>query len=322
MKTRSFLGHLPAHSANHILDGHSSAQLHLDFRTGRPTAIDAGSPSSAQRAACTALNRERTRSILEAAQFSPPGEQIPADVWDATFTRKSREWELPLISLEKLGIFHDKDGLRSSNKDLIALPSGAEACPYHDPEWDVVYKLFDLRVNGSLGKKISLELNTEGEFELVEGQDADLKSTLVKLQVLNEAGAHPTEIVGLSDDGNYLIAKQPWALPMRDYLEDRNAAIQSIHGIVPNATGLRRVVTVIWSNKQPWLVADLHERNIMRNRENEPTIIDALIGPATPMAVRHLTWLRHAVADAESWRETGIFPIRRGIEEGVIDDEL
>jgi len=252
------------------LDGHSSAQLHLDFRTGRPTAIDARSSSDTQRAACTSLNRERTRSILEAAQFSPPGEQIPAHVWDAAFTRRSREWELPLISLEKLGIFHDRDGLRSSNGNLIALPSGAEACPYYDPEWSVVYKLFDLRANGSLGKKISLELNDEGEFELMEGKDADLKSTLEKLAVLNEAGAHPTEIVGLSDNGDYLIAKQPLALPMKDYLQDRHTATLAICGIVPQATRLKRAITVIWVNMQPWLLADLHDRNICEIAKMNP----------------------------------------------------
>ena len=60
----------------------------------------------------------------------------------------------------------------------------------------------------------------------------------------------------------------------------------------------------------------------MRNREDEPTIIDALIGPVTPLALKELPWLRHAVEDAKAWRLTGSLPMRRGIEDGVIDEEL
>lgn len=57
--------------------------------------------------------------------------------------------------------------MQSSVGDLIALPSGAEASPYHDPQSNSVYKLFDLRPNESLGKKISLELNDQEEFKVV-----------------------------------------------------------------------------------------------------------------------------------------------------------
>lgn len=99
--------------------------------------------------------------------------------------------------------------------DLIPLPSGAEASPYHDPQSNSVYKLFDLRPNGSLGKKISLELNDQQEFEVVL-KDAVLRDTSEKIRILNDIGGHPTEIVGLSDNGDYLIAKQPLARRMRE----------------------------------------------------------------------------------------------------------
>lgn len=206
-------------SNNLILNGDSPAQLSIDFRTGRRTAIHAGNSCAEQRAACIALNRIRTRGILEATQLASSGEPLSLDDRFAAIAGLSRDRDVPLISLDLLGIHHDDDGLRSSSL-LTALPSGAEAIPYFDKDWGVVYKLFDLRVDGSLGKRIELVRKAEGDFDLIPC-DATLKDTLEKLAVLNEAGAHPTEIVGLSDSGDYLIAKQPWAYPRGDFEEDR-----------------------------------------------------------------------------------------------------
>jgi hypothetical protein len=309
--------HLSQHSP---LDGNPSAQLSIDFRTGRPTAIHSGNSCAAQRAACVAINRERTRGILEAAQFAPSGEPFPADVWDAAFARRaSQQWDVPLIPLERLGIHHDEDDLRSSDL-LIALTPGAEASPYFDREWNAVYKLFDLRVNGSLGKKIDLVADAEGLFDVILC-DAVLQDTLEKLAVLNEAGAHPTEIVGLSDTGDYLIVKQPWANPRGDFEKDRDVAISAIRGITPAFTGLRRTVAVVWVAQRAWLVSDLHDRNIMRDEDGSPTIIDALIGPVPPEALRRLKWLRDAVEDARALREGKPLEKRRRFED-VDDDSL
>lgn len=190
--------------------------------------------------------------------------------------------------------------MRSSDF-LVPLTSGAEASPYHDKDWNVVYKLFDLRNDGSLGKMIRLEEMETDRFE-VQLLPATLRDTLEKLTVLNDAGGHPTEIVGLSPDGHYLIAKQPFAFPYKDYQEDRAAATDALCGIVPPFTNMQRQVAVIWLNDQGWLVSDLHVRNIMRDRDGNPTIIDALIGPVLSSARRKLAWLNHALEDAEALR--------------------
>jgi hypothetical protein len=44
----------------------------------------------------------------------------------------------------------------------------------------------------------------------------------------------------------------------------------------------------------------------MKNREGDPTIIDALIGPVPAFALRKLAWLRNAVEDAESVRNGSV----------------
>ena len=297
-----------------------ASQFQLDFRTGVTSAIHGSAFCADQRSACIALNRLRARGILETNQLFAPGEQVSLNVWETTFARRAREWQLPLISLDKLGIHHDRDGLRSSAQHLPALPSGAEACPYKDLENEVVYKLFDLRGDGSLGKKLLLELNHEDEAEM-RNQPAELRETLEKLSVLNEAGAHPTEIVGLSNDGHYLVVKQPLARPSENFLVDREEALKSIRAVVPNGTRLRTTIAVIWMSGQTWLVGDLHERNIMRDGDGRPTIIDALIGPAPPLAMQRFAWLRNASADARALREDRPLPERKLFDD-VDDDSL
>ncbi|RYD33874.1 MAG: hypothetical protein EOP87_10225, partial [Verrucomicrobiaceae bacterium] len=175
-----------------------------------------------------------------------------------------------------MGITLDADGMLGS-QELRQLRSGAEAYPFADDDARVVYKLFNLRANGSLGKRVTLEQVGEERHEIVL-HDATLRDTLEKLIVLNDAGGHPTEIVGLSDDGNFLIAKQPLAMPYADFLKDRKVATAAILAIIPPYTRLNREIAVFWLREQAWIVCDLHNGNIMRNRENVPTIIDALVG--------------------------------------------
>jgi hypothetical protein len=215
---------------------------------------------------------------------------------------------------------HDEDGFVQS-RFLEPLTSGAEAEPYLDRAHGVVYKLFNLKINGALGRKLSLEREEdEGEFQ-VELKDADLRHTLTKLSILNQAGAHATEIVGLADTGDYLIAKQPLASPSVNYEEDLRIAIQAIRGIVPRQGGFRQGVTIVWVEGRPWLVGDLHDRNIMRDSLNRPCVIDALVGPITPAAMQRISWLRAAIYDARVFRETGRKPVYDLLDE-IEDAEL
>jgi len=275
----------------------------FDFRTGRPTAISSASTGESQRAACATLNRERTRGILETAQGNAPREQVSLDVWTTAFERRLTEWEIPLIPLSDLGLQYDQDGFLNS-EFLKPLPSGAEAEPYLDQEHGVVYKLFNLRLSGALGRKLSLERDDEdGEFQ-IELKDADLRHTLTKLSILNLAGAHTTEIVGLADTGDYLIAKQPLAFPYEDFETDLKSAVQSMRGIIPRQGGFRQSVTIVWVEELPWVVGDLHKRNIMKNSQGEACVI-----------------LNRAISDAKHFRRTGKEPTY-DLSEGIHDDEL
>ncbi len=106
------------------------------------------------RAACAALNARRTSGLFEISQEASRREQVSANVWSDALARRLTDSSVPRVSIERLGISIDKDGFLES-KFLRPLTAGAEAAPFLDEEHKVVYKLFDVRANGSLGKKLS-----------------------------------------------------------------------------------------------------------------------------------------------------------------------
>lgn len=309
------------------MNGKTSAQFEFDWRTGVQTAIGKPISCNSQRAACAALNRRRASGILEAASFAASRESVPIDVWDAEFVKRCAEWDVPLIRLEKLGITADLDGYLES-EELLPLKPGAEARPYHDPRQGVVYKLFDLRENGSLGMKCQIARITEDESPglpeedryRVEKVEASLRDTLIKLALLNEVGAHPTEIVGLSDEGDFLLVKQPFARPARDPEgADLEEAIR--HAKAARSKNLRLNCVILWLQEEAYIMADLHKHNIMVDHDGFPTIIDALTGRIPPSLISKLPALQAAVADAEDLRK-GRPPRNQFDLRPVADDEL
>lgn len=273
------------------------------------TAIGQKTSCNRQRAACAAINRRRASGILEAASFAASRESIPVNVWDAEFVRRCADWDVPLIRLEKLGIYPDADGYLESS-ELVALKSGAEARPYYDKEQGVVYKLFDLRENGSLGMKCEIVRIGENEDPGIPEEDryrvektqANLRDTLIKLALLNEVGAHPTEIVGLSEQGDFLLVKQPFAELANDPEgSDLEEAIKQTKAA--KTRNLRLSCVVLWLQGDAYIMADLHKHNIMIDHDGIPTIIDALTGRIPPSLIKKLPALKSAVDDAEDLRK-------------------
>ncbi|MES2705106.1 MAG: hypothetical protein V4726_00755 [Verrucomicrobiota bacterium] len=210
---------------------------------------------------------------------------------------------------------------------------GAEAAPYWHRESGMVYKLFDVRAHGGLGKKIIFEPGETGGYEL-RHSDATLMDTMEKIQVLHNLGAHSTEIVGLDDMGNFLIVKQAYAFSQsyntpgrpetdayRLFETDRTAAVNAVRAEICRGPELRESVVVGFVDGQAWLVADLHHRNVMRDADGAATIIDALTGPVTPRAREKLPWLAEAVANARAWRENLPRPVKSW-QEDFQEDEI
>jgi hypothetical protein len=203
---------------------------------------------------------------------------------------------------------------------LKPLKSGAEACPFADESLGIVYKLFPLHVSGGLGKTFEIETGADGRGFEMTVRDAVLFETMEKLMVLHDAGGHPTEIVGLDAQGEYLIIKQPLAGPYLDLEQDREKAVKRLKA-VPCRAMFRRPVWIIWDYNQAWIVSDLHSGNIMRDGAEKPCIIDALLAPIPNELMDHDHLLYEDILDAKSLREGGVVRNRDRFAH-IRDDEL
>lgn len=214
---------------------------------------------------------------------------------------------------------------------LVPLKTGAEACPFADLATGVVYKLFPLHINGGLGKTFEIIADAEQTGIIMDVRDAVLSETIEKLMVMHDAGAHPTELVGLDDQGDYLIAKQPLAEAYGDLDNLRDITLAQIDSVRPQAVermlavpcraGFKRPVWVMWCDDRAWAMSDLHPGNIMQDANGMPCIIDALLAPLPPKLISANRLLSEAVADARIWRETGELPKRKAFED-VHDADL
>lgn len=294
-------------------------QARFDFRTGRDTGICGPEVSDGERAACTALNHQRAKGLREATRPAPSRQSASPDVWAALVAARAGEWAVPLIPLKSLGLSHDSDGLLFS-KELAPLRTGAEACPFADREWGVVYKLFPLFSTGGLGKTFDIVQDEDDGGFSMDVRDAILAETMEKLMVMHEAGGHPTEIVGIDETARYLIAKQPLASPFEDLEADRQVATARMRAVSCRAA-FKRPVWILWVQGLPWVMSDLHQGNVMREHSGAPCIIDALLAPLAPRWIAKERALRAAVEDARTFRDTGIQPMRKAFDD-VPDDEL
>lgn len=198
-------------------------------------------------------------------------------------------------------------------------------------EWGVVYKLFPLHANGGLGKTFEIERDAERIGFTMSVRDAILAETIEKLMVLHDSGAHPTALVGLDEQGDYLIAKQPLAQAYGDIEAERDTTIARIDAArplaietmcaVPCKASFKRPVWIIWCDERAWVLSDLHPGNVMQDANNQPCIIDALLAPLPPGMITTDRLLAEAVVDARAWRETGALPKRKAFE-NVNDDDL
>ena len=301
------------------LNGHQALQLPRDPFTGRPTFISGPRIAAGHREIGSGLNRQRASGIAEAIGPDASREPLSSDGWASSVAGRSSAAACPLIPLDTLGI--SLDGERNLiSQFLRPLTGGAEAKPFADDVRGVVYKLFDLRETGALGKKIVLEFDGQFSADIRMG-DANLFETLEKLAVLHEAGAHPTEIIGLAETGDYLIIKQPLAQPHGpDLNADRLMACEAMKAL-PVRGGLRGEARLFWIAGKAWLLGDLHQGNIMRDADGQPTVIDALIGSIPVVAEKAIAPLGKAAIEAKEMREG--FRFRPSdLFDGVNDDDL
>lgn len=191
---------------------------------------------------------------------------------------------------------------------LQRLGSGKEAVAWGDLQTQCVYKMFNLFLDdqqrGRLGQKLVFRM--EDDFYCsVTFEDADIYHVVEKLKLLHEVGACPTEIVGLTEGGYYLVAKQLWCQPYKELDADRREAVKAIQAVLPTGSYSQQI-WIFWANDRAWGIGDLHRGNIMRMTRGGPTIIDALIGEIPERVLHQVPAIHRAAMLAKRWRETGV----------------
>ena len=127
--------------------------------------------------------------------------------------------------------------------------------------------------------------------------------TIEKLCVLHEAGAHPTEIIGLSDAGDHLIVKQPQATVIEVGMKQRAESCGKLSTVLMPSIAIRGELRIFWHDSRAWLLGDLHRGNIMGDADNESTIIDALIGSIPRPFVQQFNEVAAAIRESQNRRE-------------------
>lgn len=229
---------------------------------------------------------------------------------------------MPLINLEKMG-FHEDDVSAIASRNLSAIGLGREATAWLDDGDGTVYKLFDLKVapdrqSGSIG--LMLEMTGHPDHVEILDRPANLPHVLDKICALHSARACPTEICGLSEDGCYLIVKQPKCLDFKSFHEDRQKAVEAMNAVAPKGS-FGRELWVFHTEGRDWLLSDLHQGNIRILSQHGPTVIDALLGVVSVFYQTHCPKLKDAVMRARA--------LSRGEEvppddpfHGISDDDL
>jgi len=125
-----------------------------DPHTGIETFVTGPGFPERRRTPCARNNRRRARGFAEVLAEAQRMGKAPIDGQRA-IADSARKHGLPLVDPSTLGIHFDDRGQWTSDF-LIPLKGGAEAQPFLDSNHGVVYKLFDLRPDGGLGKKLVL----------------------------------------------------------------------------------------------------------------------------------------------------------------------
>nr|WP_156469167.1 hypothetical protein [Cephaloticoccus primus] len=156
-----------------------------------------------------------------------------------------------------------------------ALPQigrGVEAYVYEDAAQGVVYKVYETGSSSdqSIGMRLAID---EGMVGLDTGQFPDI---IEKTWAINELGGTPTEIVGLTEDGE-IVVKQPRGNDAARWARAQviaKARLQEIPAEVLGRIDPRSPVYYAQIEGQDVLLGDLHARNLIGDTIGEGRIND------------------------------------------------
>lgn len=212
---------------------------------------------------------------------------------------------LPLISLTDFGFPEDVgDILAECPPELRPVSSGVEATAFESTLDHSIYKFFMPREDGRIG----------GSFAFRRGEDHALhadasagtyRAMLEKFDIIQRLDGMPIEVLGVTRAEGVLITKQTLGERLSEGAD--TSRVQPAP-LIPIPSRLLRAhrdhPRLYFVDGAPWLVADLHSKNLVRAADGELRAIDLLAAPLPPelVAAEPLLrdWLQRVALDPEA----------------------
>jgi hypothetical protein len=220
---------------------------------------------------------------------------------------------LPLVRLEDFGFDSELDDPFEANTDrLHRIGGGVEALAFAD-EQRSVYKFFLFREGGDIGATFRFEHGEDGRLEAT-AVPGSYRRLFEKLRLTHIVGM-PTELVGITHEG-VLVAKQTYGRPLP---EKSDVSGLDPERFIPLPSRFLRAdrdhPRLAFLDGEPWLVADTHDRNVVRDERGALRVIDLVAAPLTPPLLERAPLFR-------DWIERARADPRAEILAPVNDDEL
>jgi len=144
-----------------------------------------------------------------------------------------------------------------------------------------VYKFFYFREGGDVGA--TFEFHAENDQIIATAVPGNYRMLLAKLRIIHEIGM-PTELIGITPEG-ILVAKQTFGQSL-----EAGTDVSQIdpHRLISFPSRFLRAdrdhPRLAFIDDEPWLLADTHDRNVVRDEAGRLRIIDLVAAPL-PLAL-------------------------------------
>ncbi len=269
-----------------------------DSFTGFPTCLcGARLPSEAEWVALLGCHRERLRAFdhlvevagecgIQADQdrhfFVLPEDEVSlleaaGEPWSG-LGRALRNFRrlLPLVSLTLFGFEPAGEDVFENNPPrLVRVGGGVEALAFEAPDASI-YKFFFFREGGYIGSRFSYARGEDGLIQAT-AYPGTYRQLLEKLLLVSRIGV-PTEVVGISPEG-VMIVKQALGEPLPQGMDTSTVLPPGLIAIPSRFLRADRDhPRLYFLDGEPWLVADLHARNLVRCADGTLRVIDLVAG--------------------------------------------
>lgn len=187
---------------------------------------------------------------------------------------------LPLLSLTDFGFPGDVgDILAECPPALRPVSSGVEATAFESAIDHTIYKFFMPRDDGRIGGTFAFHRGEDHALH-ADASDGTYRAMLEKFDVILRLGGMPIEIVGVTREEGVLITKQTLGERLAEGAD--TSRVQPAP-LIPIPSRLLRAhrdhPRLFFIDDAPWLVADLHAKNLVRAADGALRPIDLLAAP-------------------------------------------